>query len=191
MTEAIFGVCGKDFVIMAADCHSAFSICRLKDDTDKIHKVEDMMFAAAGPNADTINFVELVAKNLRLNALRTGLKTSVKAAVNFTRNELAYALRRGPYQVDLLVGGVDEDGPSLYFMDYLASAEKVNRAAQGYGAYFALSIMDRYYTPDLTLEQGKDIIRKCIAEMQTRFLIHMSNFKVKVATKDGVQEIVL
>merc|ERR1712187_15704 len=138
MTEALFGICGKDFVIMAADCHSAFSICRLKDDTDKIHHVEKMMFAASGPSADTMNFVEFISKNLRLQALRTGLELSVKGAVNFTRNELAHALRSGPYQADLLIGGVDADGPHLYFMDYLASAEKVNKAAQGYGAYFAL-----------------------------------------------------
>jgi len=191
MSEAIFGIAGKDFVIMAADCHSAFSICRLKDDTDKIHQVEGMMFGVSGPSADTTNFVEFVAKNLRLNALKTGLPLSVDAATNFTRNELASALRSGPYQCDLLIGGVDEDGPGLYFLDYLASSEKINKAALGYGAYFALSIMDRYYKPDLTLEEGKDIIKKCITEMQTRFLIHMQTFKVKVCTKDGIQEITL
>jgi len=191
MTEALFGICGKDFVIMAADSHSAFSICRLKDDTDKIHEVEKMLFAASGPNADTVNFVEFIAKNLRLNALKTGLDLSVKASANFTRNELAHALRNGPYQVDLLIGGYDEDGPSLYFLDYLASSEKVNKAAHGYGAYFALSIMDRYYKSDLTLEEGKDIIKKCIEEMQTRFLIHLGKFKVKVVTKEGISEITL
>eukprot|EP00928_Gymnodinium_smaydae_P041060 TRINITY_DN277_c0_g1_i1.p1 TRINITY_DN277_c0_g1~~TRINITY_DN277_c0_g1_i1.p1 ORF type:complete len:198 (-),score=56.27 TRINITY_DN277_c0_g1_i1:113-706(-) len=192
MSEALFGICGKDFVIMAADQHAAFSICRLKDDVDKIYEVEGKMFAASGPNADTTNFVEFISKNLRLQALRTGLKASVKAVTNFTRNELAYSLRKGPYQADLLIGGVDEDGtPSLYFMDYLASSEKVQKAAHGYGAYFALSIMDRYYKPDLTVEEAKDIIVKCVVEMQTRFLIHMGKFKCKIATKDGVQEVTL
>merc|ERR1719265_449960 len=113
---------------------------------------------ATGPPADTSNFIEFISKNLRLNALRTGLPASTKSASNFTRNELATALRRGPYQVDMLIGGMDDDGPGLYFMDYMASSEKVNKAAHGYGAYFALSIMDRYYKPDMTLEEGKDII---------------------------------
>merc|ERR1712187_23607 len=156
-------------------------------DTDKIHEVEKMLFAASGPNADTVNFVEFIAKNIKLNALKTGLELSVKASANFTRNELAHALRNGPYQVDLLIGGYDEDGPSLYFLDYLASSEKVNKAAHGYGAYFALSIMDRYYQPDLTIDQAKDIIQKCIEEMQTRFLIHMGKFKVKIVTRTGIE----
>merc|ERR1712039_420346 len=104
-----------------------------------------------------------------------------------TRNELAHALRRGPYQVDMLIAGYDGDGPALYFLDYLASSEKVNKAAHGYGAYFALSIMDRYYKPDLTLDEAKDIIVKCIVEMQTRFLVHMGTFKCKVVTADGIR----
>merc|ERR1719487_440939 len=111
------------------------------------------------------------------------------AAANFTRNELAYALRKGPYQVDLLIAGVDDDGPGLYFMDYLSSMEKVNKAAHGYGAYFALSILDREWKPDLTLEEAKAILRKCVEEMKTRFLIHLADFNCKVVTKDGVEVI--
>ena len=43
------------------------------------------------------------------------------------------------------MGGMDEEGPSLYFLDYLASLIKVPFAVHGYGGFFTLSIMDRYY----------------------------------------------
>lgn len=44
------------------------------------------------------------------------------------------------------MGGYDkENGPELYFMDYLASSVKVPFACHGYGGYLSLSIMDRYY----------------------------------------------
>merc|ERR1719222_224339 len=176
MTEAVFGIQGKDFVLMAADAHAVQSIACLKDDVDKIFVVQNYAMACVGPNGDVTNFMEYISKNIRLYQLRNSLNLSVKATVNFTRNELAAALRKGPFQTDLIIAGVDEDGPSLYFMDYLASAEKVNKAAHGYGAYFALSIMDRYYKPDLTLEEGKDIMRKCIQEMKTRFVLHLGEF---------------
>merc|ERR1712032_724488 len=142
---------------------------------------------ASGPSSDADNFVEFIEKNMRLNALRTGLRMSTKAMANFTRNELAYSLRKGPYQVDLLVGGVDNGKPSLYFMDYLASMEKVNKAAHGYGAYFALSIMDRYYKENLTVDEAKDVIRKCIAEMERRFVLHLSTFKCKIVDANGIR----
>merc|ERR1719293_375788 len=127
-TEATFGLAGKDFVILAADCQSAFSIIRVKDDTDKITQVEKMLMATSGPSADTTNFTEFISKNIRLHTLRTGLEMTTKAAASFTRNELAYSLRKSPYQVDMLIAGMDEDGPQLFFLDYLASMEKVNKA---------------------------------------------------------------
>jgi len=190
--EALFGIKGKDYVIIAADCGAQFSICRLKDDMDKISVVDkNKLFATAGPPGDTAQFIEFIEKNITLYKLRNSISLSTHAAANFTRNELAYGLRNGPYQVDLLIAGVDDDGPKLYFMDYLSSMESVNKAAHGYGAYFCLSIMDRYFKPEMTLEEGKDIMRKCIKEMSVRFIVNMPKFKCKVVTKDGVQDIEL
>merc|ERR1719468_300027 len=112
---------------------------------------------------------------------------SVKGATNFTRNELAHALRKGPYQVDMLIGGVDEDGPQLYFMDYLASCEKVNKGAHGYGAMFTFGLMDRYYKENMSLDEAKDLIRKCITELETRFVMQLGKYKCKVVDKDGTR----
>ena len=44
------------------------------------------------------------------------------------------------------MGGYDEEnGPELYYLDYLASLVQVPFAVHGYGSFFSLSIMDRYY----------------------------------------------
>jgi hypothetical protein len=77
--------------------------------------------AAAGPQSDTVRFVEYIQRNIALNEFRTGLKMSVAAAAAYVRTELAAALRKAPYQANLLIGGCDASGPSLVFMDYLAS----------------------------------------------------------------------
>lgn len=51
-----------------------------------------------------------------------------------------------PYFVNLLLAGYDKDeGPSLYFMDYLASVNKVPFGAHGYGSFFTVSILDKHY----------------------------------------------
>eukprot|EP00434_Breviolum_minutum_P021560 symbB.v1.2.019028.t1/scaffold1541.1/size112753/10 len=46
---------------------------------------------------------EFIEKNVKLNELRTHIFMSTKAAASFTRNELAHALRKGPFQADLLI----------------------------------------------------------------------------------------
>lgn len=123
-----------------------------------------------------------------------GLQLSTRAQANFARNELAAALRRGPYQVNVLLGGYDALGgdgsggtASLYWMDYLAALQKVKFGAQGYAAQFCLSIMDRDYRDGLNQEAAVAIVEKCIHELQTRFLIAQPNFVIKVIDKDGVR----
>jgi len=64
------------------------------------------------------------------------------------------------------MAGYDEKtGPGLYFMDYLASMNKLPFAVHGYGSYFSLSVFDRYYKPDMSIDECRALINKCIAEV--------------------------
>jgi 20S proteasome subunit beta 4 len=71
---------------------------------------------------------------MHLHEYRTGKKLSMVASSSWIRRELADSLRsRKPYRVNLLLGGVDDKGEaSLYYLDYLASCNKVEYGAQGY-----------------------------------------------------------
>lgn len=113
---------------------------------------------------------------------------STHAQANFARGELAAALRRGPYQVNILLGGWDEtNGAELYYLDYLAALQKVNYGAQGYATQFCLSIFDREYIEGIDETKAVAIIKKCIHELHTRFLISQPNFIIKVIDKEGVK----
>lgn len=137
-------------------------------------------------------FVEYVQKNVVLYEFRNSARLSTRAAASYVRSELAYSLRNNPYQVNLLLGGWDEAaGAELYFMDYLGSSTKTNFSAHGYAGYFLLSTMDRYWKPDMSLEDALVLARMCIKELQTRFLMNQPNFKIKVADKDGTREVAL
>jgi 20S proteasome subunit beta 4 len=105
---------------------------------------------------------------------------------------LAIALRKGPYQTNLLLGGFDEAaGPSLYFIDYLAALAKVRFGAQGHCGNFVLSVFDREWRPNMTLDEGLEVIRKCIHELKTRFMISQPNFVIKVVDKNGIKVVKL
>ena len=93
-----------------------------------------------------------------------------------------------PGHLFTLLGGFDKGvGASLYYIDYMASSNKVNFGCHGYGSNFVLSILDREWTEGLDEAAGLDIINKCIAELQTRFLIHMPKFLIKIVDKDGIR----
>jgi 20S proteasome subunit beta 4 len=64
------------------------------------------------------------------------------------------------------MGGFSEDqGTSLYYMDYLGTMTKVPFASHGYGSFFTLSIMDKYYREDLSEQEAIELIGKCITEV--------------------------
>lgn len=105
---------------------------------------------------------------------------------------MAKALRKGPYQTNLLLAGFDRPNEvSLYHMDYFGAMAKVNFSAHGYASNFILSIFDRDWRPDMTVEEGLGVLRKCVNELHTRFLISQPNFVIKIVDKDGVRLIQL
>lgn len=104
------------------------------------------------------------------------------AAAAWVRNQLAASLRsRKPYSVNLLLGGFDPTSstPSLYWIDYLGTLGTVPYAAHGYGAYFALSTMDRWHDPEGDLEKGLELLRKCINELETRFIVNLGGWSIR------------
>ncbi|KAG8254244.1 Proteasome subunit beta type-2 [Homalodisca vitripennis] len=96
-----------------------------------------------------------------------------------------------PYQVNMLMGGYDnEAGPVLYFVDYLAALVKIPYYAYGYGGYVSLSVIDRYYGKgDMTPEEGYELLKKCVVEIQKRLVINLPNFQVQMISKDGIVEL--
>ena len=187
--DCLFGVKGKDFVVLAADGTVEFSIVKFKDTEDKIAVIDgNKLFASAGAQGERTQLLEYLEKNIHLYTLRNGVSLSTNAAAQFTRSEMAKFLRKSPYQVNLLIAGYDEKtGPSLYYLDHLAALQEVNRGAHGYGAYFALGLLDRYWKADLSEAEGVEIIRKCIAEIKTRFLIDRNTFVIKIVDKNGTR----
>eukprot|EP01039_Chlorochromonas_danica_P002546 gene2545-2787_t len=194
--ESAFGLVGNGFALLVADASAARSIVAFKHDEDKIVELDShKLMVGVGVAADCKNFGEYIEKNMKLYELNNDVKLSTHGAANFIRGELATALRRGPYQTNLILVGYDAINPndpvSLYHMDYLASLSKINFGAHGYCAHFILSIFDREWKAGLSLDEALAIVRKCIHELQTRFLIAQPNFVIKLVDAQGIRKISL
>ncbi|XP_051927400.1 proteasome subunit beta type-2 [Hippocampus zosterae] len=190
--EYLIGIQGPDFVLVAADNVAVSSFIQMKQDDDKMFKLsEKILLLCVGEAGDTLQFAEYIQKNVQLYKMRNGYELSPAAAANFTRKNLAEYLRsRTPYHVNMLLAGYDDtDGPGLYYMDHLSSLVKAPFAAHGYGAYFTLSILDRYYKPDLTRDEALDVLKKCIEELNRRFILNLPFFTVRLIDKEGIHDL--
>ena len=117
---------------------------------------------------------------------------STHAVAHYMRGEKSANLRRGMKVVDMLLAGYDEDvGPSLYFLDYLASMQKLDKGAHGYCGFFVNSLLDAHWKPNMTLEEGLQLMVLCTDEMKRRFSISMPKWMVKVVDKNGTRVVEL
>lgn len=92
--------------------------------------------------------------------------------------------------MNILLAGYDkETGPALYFLDYLASLVDLKYAAHGYGSFFTLSILDRYHLNSMKPDEGYELLKKCVKEIQQRLIINLPNFKVQLINADGIKDL--
>ncbi|KAJ2316441.1 Proteasome subunit beta type-4 [Coemansia sp. RSA 2611] len=191
--DAQFALAGKDFAISVTDKKVARSIVTMKHNLDKTYELTpSTLISVAGEPGDTSNFSEYIQGNVRLYSIRNSQDLTPSETANFIRGELATALRsRRPYQVNILVTGFDKNTgeASLYWIDYLSAMSKLPFAAHGYCSYFVYSIMDREYTADITLAQGLEIVKKCMATLKMRFLVDFPDYTIKIVDKDGIREL--
>ncbi|KAJ7593724.1 20S proteasome subunit [Mycena floridula] len=191
--ETSFAITGKGYVIVASDTTSARSIVKMKVDEDKIKVLSPhLLMAYSGEPGDTVQFAEFIERNVRLYQIRNNYALRPSAAASWIRRSLAQSIRsRKPYNVNLLLGGYDTatSTPHLYWMDYFGTLTEVPFAAHGYGAYFSLSLLDRYHDPEASLEEGLATLKRCIDETSKRLVGSSLTYKVKVVDKDGVREV--
>ncbi|PIL29331.1 hypothetical protein GSI_09382 [Ganoderma sinense ZZ0214-1] len=188
-----FALTGKGYVIVAADTTAARSIVKMKVDEDKIKVLSPhLLMAYSGEPGDTVQFAEYIERNIRLYQIRNTYALRPPSAASWIRRALADSLRsRKPYAVNLLVGGYDTSShnPHLYWIDYLGTMSEVPFAAHGYGAYFALSLLDRYHDPEASVEEGLATLKRCIDEVAKRLVVTPEKYKVKIVDKDGIREV--
>ncbi|KAF3324322.1 proteasome subunit beta type-2-B [Carex littledalei] len=188
--ECVFGLVGKGFALVVADTSAVNSILVHKSNEDKVMVLDShKLLGASGEPGDRVQFTEYIQKNLHLYQFRNGIPLTTAATANFTRGELATALRKNPYSVNILLAGYDKGvGPSMYYIDYIATMHKIEKGAFGYGSYFSLSMMDRYYHPDMSIEEAIDLLDKIIIEIRTRLVVAPPNFVIKIVDQDGARE---
>jgi len=191
--DAIIGFVGADYSIICTDRNAGRSIMVFNQEADKIMEMDShKLLGVGGDPADCVNEPEYFQKNIQLNYYRNNVMMSTHAVAHYMRGEKSANLRRGMKVVDMLLAGYDEDvGPSLYFLDYLASMQKLDKGAHGYCGFFVNSLLDAHWKPNMTLEEGLQLMVLCTDEMKRRFSISMPKWMVKVVDKNGTRVVEL
>lgn len=215
--KSILGITGKDFVLVGFSQNEGRSILVMKSDQEKMYPLsKNVVMLSSGEGPEAQRFSQYVQRDYHLYTIRNGFDLPVESVAKLTRSEIARSLRtrvsviclvvgvgekqkilkqfpQRPALVNALIAGVDSpDKPAeLYWIDYLGSLVKMPYASHGYASYFTFSIMDKYWKPEIKLEEAMEIMKKCIKEIQKRFQLQQPNFKVRVVNKEGTRDVTI
>lgn len=139
----------------------------------------------AGTAADTEMTTDLIASQLELHRLNTGRQVPVVAA-NTLLKQMLFRYQ-GHISAALVLGGVDKTGSYIYSIHPHGSTDKLPYVTMGSGSLAAMSVFEARWKPDMTVEEGKKLVRDAIAAGIFNDLGSGSNIDLCVIRKDSTE----
>ena len=109
--------------------------------------------------------------------------------VNLINHYKRYGLSMG-----LMLSGVDEDGPHLYYINTEGSRIKGDLFSVGSGMTYAYGVLDTFYRYDMSVEEAVELGRKAIYHATNRdtgsggvvrvYHVHKGGWTEKIAGED-------
>jgi proteasome beta subunit len=166
----IVGIRTKEGVVLGSDRRASKGFFIGSKITQKITKIDDTLAVAiAGQLSDADYMVKLVKAERNLIELRRGFPVTVKESARLIANQAYTGLKNyQPYFVELLVGGVDQEGGQIFVADMSGAITSEEFASSGSGSPIAYGVLESIYHKDITNEQAKEIATKAVAAAMER-----------------------
>jgi len=178
----------SDGVILASEKRVSYGYLVVSRVGKKVFKITPRIGAAcAGLVSDMqilVREVEAYANLFKLDAKRS---IPVKSAAKLMSN-LLFSRRLFPLITQTLVGGIDEEGASLYVLDILGSVIPDKYAAVGSGAQIAVGVLEEGYKENMTVKEAKELVTRAVKSAVSRDIMSGDGVDFLVITSEGIQE---
>jgi proteasome beta subunit len=183
------GIVFKDGVILATEKRATMGYMIASKKAKKVYKVADKIgMTTAGGVGDAQQLARILTVECNLYQIRRSRSITVGAAATLLSNYLNQN-RYFPYYVQLLVGGIDETGPSVYSVDAMGGATKEEEiVATGSGSPMAYGVLEDRFRKDMNEDEAIDIAVRALKSAMKRDAGSGEGIHVVVITKDKYQE---
>jgi proteasome beta subunit len=182
------GVVFHDGVILASEKRVAYGYLIMSKGGKKVFKITDQIGAAcAGLVGDMQILAREVEAQANLYSMDVGRKIPVRSAAKLMANIL-FNRRYAPLITQTIVGGLDEEGPSLFVLDVLGSLIPDKYAAVGSGTEIAIGVLEEGYKEGMKLKDVKELVTRAIKSAISRDVMSGDGIDFLIITKEGVAE---
>ncbi len=182
------GIKCKDGVVLGNDRRATWGYTVTNKTTQKLFKITDNVGMAAYGLIGDFQFVSRVLKaQAALYELDANDKISTKSVAKMVSNML-YSRKMAPLYTNLIIAGVDKDGPQVYTLDALGSLIPEEFGATGTGMLLSMGILEADYKPDMSMEDGVKLVEKAIRNSIKRDAMSGNGIDLLIITKEGAKE---
>jgi proteasome beta subunit len=182
------GVVCADGVVLASEKRVSYGYLVVSKGGKKVFKITDRIGAAcAGLVSDMQILVREVEAYAKLYSLDVGRAISVRSAAKLM-STLLFIRRLAPLITQTIVGGIDDEGASLYVLDVLGSVIPDKYAVVGSGTEIAMGVLEEGYREDLTIEEARDLVLRAVKSAISRDIMSGDGIDFLFITKDGIRE---
>ena len=182
------GVVCTNGVILASEKRVTYGYLVVSKGGKKVFNITDQIGAAcAGLVSDMQILTREVEAQANLFSMEVGRQISVKAVVKLMANML-FDRRYAPLITQTIVGGLDDEGPSLYVLDVLGSLIPDKYAAVGSGTEIAMGVLEEGYKEGLSIDEAKALVTRAIKSAISRDALSGDGIDFMIITKEGLAE---
>lgn len=182
------GIVFSEGVLLASEKRITYGYFVTSKAGKKVFKIAEHIGAAcAGLVSDMQTLVREVEAYANLFSLDTGRRISVRSAAKVMSN-LLFGRRYFPLITQTIVGGVDEEGASIYVLDVLGSVLPDKYAAVGTGAEIATGVLEENYRDGMSLEEAKEMVLRAMKSALSRDAMSGNGVDFLTLTKEGIVE---
>jgi proteasome beta subunit len=182
------GIVCVDGVILASEKRVTYGSFIMSRGGKKVFKVTDQIGVAC---AGLVGDMQVLAREMEAQAklfnMDVGRKISVRAAAKLMANIL-FNRRGAPLFTQTIVGGLDEEGGSLYVLDVLGSLIPDKYSAVGSGTEVAIGVIEEAYKESITIAEAKELITRALKAAVNRDAMSGDGIDLLIINKEGITE---
>src|SRR5271157_5129556 len=177
-------------VILATEKRATMGYMIASKKAKKVYQVAERIgMTTAGGVGDAQQLARILNVECNLYQIRRSRPITVGATATLLSNYLNQN-RYFPYYVQLLVGGIDEKGPSVFSVDAMGGATKEEEiVSTGSGSPMAYGVLEDRYRPDMNEDEATELAVRALRSAMKRDAGSGEGVHVVVITKDKYQEL--
>jgi proteasome beta subunit len=178
----------KDGVVLGNDRRATWGYTVTNKSTQKVFKITDYIgLTCYGLIGDFQILVRILRAQANLYELETGERINTKSMGKLLSNYL-YSRKMAPLYTNLVIAGMDKDGPKLYTLDAIGSLMEDDYGTAGTGMLLSIGILEAEFKKDMTVAQGEKLVEKAIRNSISRDAMTGNGIDILVISADGAKE---